>query len=741
MTISSDLNKHIYEGNGATISFPFAFPLLEEEEMKIYYTDPDTGETTLLTSNYTVNPVNGQYPAEYGSVTYPSIGNPLPVGAKLTLLRKLDIVQETDYPSNSALRPKVVETSLDRACMIDQQQQEQIDRTLQLSIAVSNDVSRELPSPVSKQLLRWNEAATGLENSPPGEDYAAQAAESAQEAAESAEAAAERVAAVDALYDGTGVVKDIISKGPFVDVRSFYPSTQIGPDGNSHPLSEIFPSLLAAQDIYPHATDLSDEIDWCAIQAAVNYTKLLSGTVLLPIGTYVVNKTVVVTDGEFYGCRIEGINARGTNIVSSLAGTMPLFKFRGGSGAFSNVGLKNLSIEPETTDEGVAIYIDGQCFALFENVRIKNMKYGVWVHNQSAGTFSELNQFYHMQIEYCENNIRIEQGGGNNSFHGCSFDHIYMNIGANQIGFNMVSGYFYAGRFNLFMWSHDTTSVYVNSDGNTENCIGNISYESFEPGRITGTGRFWFNGFLRGIGGINDETTAKSNGEMVFACSNYQTPITLKNTSMKSYALTGAEQRYSGQFGMLKRLVGTNIDCLLGLCYSGSSVNGLYLANTASQQAEDNANIGMFLSVFGSRIKTYNASGMSIVTSDDVNAMTVANGRFTGNPGRHQVLAMSANAGVQQTVTFSLYTDPSIFSLVGIRITGSSFEYRKLYTANHQAFGADGILNELASGYMLSNSSVTVNAVSVNSSGQLQISITTSINLNITINAIGVGLF
>lgn len=41
-------------------------------------------------------------------------------------------------------------------------------------------------------------------------------------------------------------------------------------DGLSHPLSERFATLSEAQSVYPRATSLSDEIDWCATWAAID---------------------------------------------------------------------------------------------------------------------------------------------------------------------------------------------------------------------------------------------------------------------------------------------------------------------------------------------------------------------------------------------------------------------------------------------------------------------------------------
>lgn len=62
-------------------------------------------------------------------------------------------------------------------------------------------------------------------------------------------------------------------------------------DGASHPLSERYATLASAQTDYPHAVSLSDEIDWAAIQKAVNFAQSTTfpgesmvGEVVLPSG-------------------------------------------------------------------------------------------------------------------------------------------------------------------------------------------------------------------------------------------------------------------------------------------------------------------------------------------------------------------------------------------------------------------------------------------------------------------------
>ncbi len=61
-------------------------------------------------------------------------------------------------------------------------------------------------------------------------------------------------------------------------------------DGASHPLSERYTTLAAAQAVYPHAIALTDEIDWAAIQAAIN----ANNAVNLPwtSGWYVTNRSL-----------------------------------------------------------------------------------------------------------------------------------------------------------------------------------------------------------------------------------------------------------------------------------------------------------------------------------------------------------------------------------------------------------------------------------------------------------------
>lgn len=69
-------------------------------------------------------------------------------------------------------------------------------------------------------------------------------------------------------------------------------------DGLSHPLSERFLTLEEAQIIYPCATNLNDEIDWCALQTALDLANTKKCIIQLDLKTYVINKELNIYNGS-----------------------------------------------------------------------------------------------------------------------------------------------------------------------------------------------------------------------------------------------------------------------------------------------------------------------------------------------------------------------------------------------------------------------------------------------------------
>ncbi len=82
-----------------------------------------------------------------------------------------------------------------------------------------------------------------------------------------------------------------------VNVRDF---GAVG-NGESHPLSERFADFGDAQAVYPHATNLDNEIDWAAIQAAINTVSSFGGLVFIPPGTFYIDSSLTASDLFLHG--------------------------------------------------------------------------------------------------------------------------------------------------------------------------------------------------------------------------------------------------------------------------------------------------------------------------------------------------------------------------------------------------------------------------------------------------------
>jgi hypothetical protein len=127
----------------------------------------------------------------------------------------------------------------------------------------------------------------------------------------------------------TVTLADIL--GARVDVHTF---GAIG-DGTSHPLSERFATLAAAQAVYPHATALTDEIDWAAWQGAIDYVGRLPGGGIVTgrAKTYIVHLSNIVT--VVSGYRYGALSVPYSNVVLEGVGRgLTVIKCRSNLGAY-----------------------------------------------------------------------------------------------------------------------------------------------------------------------------------------------------------------------------------------------------------------------------------------------------------------------------------------------------------------------------------------------------------------------
>lgn len=168
-------------------------------------------------------------------------------------------------------------------------------------------------------------------------------------------------------------------------------------DGTSHPLSERYATLGEAQAVYPHATALTDEIDWCAIQAAINDLEAADGgTVKLGPFSYYVNKTPTITwpnvTNLYLGARVyvEGVNHGLTEILANGCNGFNWHTTWGLSGAFWVFG--NAVSKMELRQVGAAgstagLDIKESAFGTFEDLRINGFADSVRGRDVLSTTF------------------------------------------------------------------------------------------------------------------------------------------------------------------------------------------------------------------------------------------------------------------------------------------------------------------------------------------------------------------
>lgn len=115
-------SKIQYIGDGVTTEFSYAFAIFAEENMQVYF------ETILQSSGYTVDGVGE---TDGGTVTFDAAPTE---GVIITLMRSVDIERVTDFQEGGTFRAKNINDDLDRIVAIEQDIQEQVDRSIKVDI-------------------------------------------------------------------------------------------------------------------------------------------------------------------------------------------------------------------------------------------------------------------------------------------------------------------------------------------------------------------------------------------------------------------------------------------------------------------------------------------------------------------------------------------------------------------------------------------------------------------------------
>lgn len=127
MTVATTVNKIIAQGNGVTTAFTYNFKMASASYARVILTYVDGTQAELTSSQYTISGVDS---ATGGTVTYPLTGSPISSGTSITIMRELPLRQSITIENQGNFYPAAVDNANDQSRYIDQQLQEQINRSL-----------------------------------------------------------------------------------------------------------------------------------------------------------------------------------------------------------------------------------------------------------------------------------------------------------------------------------------------------------------------------------------------------------------------------------------------------------------------------------------------------------------------------------------------------------------------------------------------------------------------------------
>lgn len=197
MTVSNSINKAgPYVGDDAATSFAFTYKVLAVGDLVVARQNTDGSiETLTYATDYTVSLNADQDASPGGSITYPVTGDPLTTTEYLTILREIDVTQESDITNLGGFYPDIIETMADRAAMIGQQNAELGSRAVRVPRGFSANTDLLEITPEAGRVLRWNDAGDGIDSITVTDPDAVSAAASAANAAASESVVAANAAA------------------------------------------------------------------------------------------------------------------------------------------------------------------------------------------------------------------------------------------------------------------------------------------------------------------------------------------------------------------------------------------------------------------------------------------------------------------------------------------------------------------------------------------------------------------
>jgi hypothetical protein len=156
-TVTIETNRVQYNCNGTTTAYTYPFEILEDDDLLVIATTSSGVESTLvLNTDYTVA---GEGTSTGGTLTL-TAGSKCPSGYTLTMLRNVELQQQTDYVDGASFSAESLENAIDKQTLIQQQQQEQLNRALK--VEKSSTLTDLKVIPQGGKVIGFDAAGTGL---------------------------------------------------------------------------------------------------------------------------------------------------------------------------------------------------------------------------------------------------------------------------------------------------------------------------------------------------------------------------------------------------------------------------------------------------------------------------------------------------------------------------------------------------------------------------------------------------
>lgn len=149
MSISSTTSRNNYVGTASLHAYSYSFYIQDDDDLLVTVADTDGVETALTkTTDYTVSGVGA---ANGGTVTLVNASQAwltsgeLKTGYVITIRRVLSLKQEADIRNQGTYFPETHEDVFDHQTMVDQQQQDEIGRSVKLPETYQSGFDPTLP--------------------------------------------------------------------------------------------------------------------------------------------------------------------------------------------------------------------------------------------------------------------------------------------------------------------------------------------------------------------------------------------------------------------------------------------------------------------------------------------------------------------------------------------------------------------------------------------------------------------